>query len=144
VNDQIRADNQSFSYVNERFLQLEAVNVNLETELNNLVRRKEELEMEPAARNIRDTKEFIQELARVETGIDDLRRMEGNLQKETIDLGDSVKEIDDAVDTWKEQREVLLSPHHPLRKSRLSFLLFFIAFLTILESCLGPQSSIEH
>ncbi len=90
--------------------------MNLETELNNLVRRKEELEMEPAARNIRDTKEFIQELARVETGIDDLRRMEGNLQKETIDLGDSVKEIDDAVDTWKEQRDEAYDRHNILKE----------------------------
>ena len=144
MNDQIRADNLSFGIVNQKFLQLEAVNVNLETELNNLVRRKEELEMEPV-HNIQDTKELTQELVRVEAGIDDLRRLEGNIQKEIIDLADSVKEIDDAVDTWKEQRDVVYDRHNIL-KERVSFhySFFFITFLIILESCLGPQYPIEH
>jgi len=144
VNDQIRADNLSFRNVNERFLQLEAVNVNLATELHNMVRRKEELEMEPV-HNIQDTKELTQELARVDAGIKDLRRLEGNIQKEISDLGDSVKEIDDAVNTWKEQRDVVYD-HHNILKERVSFHHDFIiiTFFIIRESCLGPQSPIEH
>ncbi len=119
MNDQILGGNQSFSNVNEKFLQLEAVNLNLETELHNLVRRKEELEMEPV-HNIQDTKELTEELARVESGIKYLRRLEGNTQKEIINPRDSVKEIDDAVDTWKEQRDEAYDRHNIL-KERVGF-----------------------
>lgn len=54
--------------VNERFLQIEDVNVNLDTELHSLVRLKEELKMEPV-RDIRDTKELTEEIVLLESAV---------------------------------------------------------------------------
>ena len=83
--------------VNEKFLQIEDVNVNLDTELHSWARLKEELKMEPV-RNIRDTKELTEEIVLLEAALR-LSKMiavgRGKPSKGIADLGDSVKEIDD-------------------------------------------------